>query len=693
MALIRPARRIGALLLLAVVGAHGIAVNGRAGEVVGAQGRVGSLLLRAGAGELAAVPRGVAPGGLSPPGTPIIVATPASALDDVLAATPEDRRDDLVLLCNGDARDRAAAAVGAGAAERLTAGCLFFGVPRAGAAPTFGAEAPPTTLAGPHAAAVAALVESTGPRCAVVDDLDALEPVAHLKLLWSSALWLVCAARGCDVDVAHADHGDLLGALVAELAVECAPAVDLDGLRRYSASLPGVTPSRALAIDELDERNGWFLRRAASAGRAQPTHERLLGEAGVAPERVERAKTGATAAAGRTRWWRHDSGLAFATSDAPRPAAASAVVVGAGMVGSAVARELAKRGARVVVVDARDEPAGALPAGAVVCDDATSGTFAWLNAQGKPGAYGGLNRLGLAMWRRVAPYAEFATFGGSLVASDDDPAPAGGAYAVDADVSVERVAALEPGLEVDASRRFHFYPDEGKADPAEAAAAVRAEAAAAGATFRWGARVTGLLRDGGRATGVSVDGGEIRADAVVLAAGRGVGDAALGAAVPMKHSPGVLAHTRGAGDAARMRPLLVDAATGVHFLQRRSGGFVVGGNLRGYAVASAAPAGEDEAPSLEAGEDLARRAARWLPRVGDAGVAATTLARRVLPEDGLPAVGWSRRAGAYVCASHSAITLAPVLGALAAAELADGVDVDLLADWRPDRFDDDVVAS
>ena len=66
---------------------------------------------------------------------------------------------------------------------------------------------------------------------------------------------------------------------------------------------------------------------------------------------------------------------------------------------------------------------------------------------------------------------------------------------------------------------------------------------------------------------------------------------------------------------------------------------------------------------------------------------------RVLPEDGFPAVGWSRRAGAYVCASHSAITLAPVLGALAAAELADGVDVDLLADWRPDRFDDDVVAS
>ena len=62
--------------------------NGHLGEVIGASGRIGSLLLRAGRGDLAAVPRGVAPGALSPPGTPIIVATPASALGDVLRSTP-----------------------------------------------------------------------------------------------------------------------------------------------------------------------------------------------------------------------------------------------------------------------------------------------------------------------------------------------------------------------------------------------------------------------------------------------------------------------------------------------------------------------------------------------------------------------------------------------------------------------------
>ena len=74
---------------------------GDAGEVIGASGRIGSFLLRAGAGTLAATPRGLAPGSLSPPGTPILVATPVNSLPDVLLSCPSNRRRDLVLLSNG----------------------------------------------------------------------------------------------------------------------------------------------------------------------------------------------------------------------------------------------------------------------------------------------------------------------------------------------------------------------------------------------------------------------------------------------------------------------------------------------------------------------------------------------------------------------------------------------------------------
>ena len=649
-------------LLLLSATAHAIAVNGRQGEVVGARGRIGSLLLRAGGGSLAATPRGVAPGALSPPGTPILVAAPASAVADVLRATPPSRLEDVVLLCNGDARGRATEVVGA-EADGLTYGCLFFGVLSTGAAPTFGAGAPPTVVTGRHAAAVAALIGSCGPRCDVVDR-DALLKAVRLKLVWSAALWLICARHGGDVVDAHAEPD--LELLVDELD----PAVDRAALEAYSRSMPGAVPSKDLALAELADRNGMFLR----SGRPQPTHERLLREVGVDPAEVM------TTAPAPSQWWRHAaSGFGFRARRAARAAPRSAVVVGAGVMGSAVALELATRGVAVTVLDSRPAPATALR-GAVVCEDATSGSWAWLNANGKDAKspeYGGLTRTSLAMWRRQEPYAGLATWCGALLYADGEPQTAGGAYAVD-ELTAEEAAAREPGLK-SKEGRWHLYPDEGRADPAATVATLQKAAEAAGATFRWGATVDGLLPGG---EGVRVDGADVHADAVVLAAG--VGIPALGAPVPMKRSPGVLAHTQPkTGGTTRMRGLVVDAVSGVHFLQRNDGTAVVGGDLKGYAVASSSSM-EDAAPSLDEGARLVDRAAAWLPHVA-APVQATTLAYRVLPEDGYPAVGFTQ-AGSYVCAAHSAITLAPVLSALAVAELLDGVDVDVLEPWRPGRF-------
>ena len=189
------------LLLLVACPVHALQYGrcGSAGEVVGGTGRIGSLLLRSGGGMLAAVPRGLAPGCLSPPGTPILVTAPADALANVLRDTPPQRQADLVLLCNGAAQQLAADVLGEAAAAQITAGCIFFGVLAPGAPPTYGAGAPPTVLAGPHAAATALLIERMGPRCEVVASLDDLAPVVQLKMIWSAVLWLVCAARGCTV--------------------------------------------------------------------------------------------------------------------------------------------------------------------------------------------------------------------------------------------------------------------------------------------------------------------------------------------------------------------------------------------------------------------------------------------------------------------------------------------------------------
>jgi glycine/D-amino acid oxidase-like deaminating enzyme len=58
---------------------------------------------------------------------------------------------------------------------------------------------------------------------------------------------------------------------------------------------------------------------------------------------------------------------------------------------------------------------------------------------------------------------------------------------------------------------------------------------------------------------------------------------------------------------------------------------------------------------------------------------------RPMPQDGLPVVGFVDD-GLFAVVAHSGVTLAPFLAPLVAAELVHNVDLELLDDYRPDRF-------
>ena len=266
------------------------------GEVIGASGRIGSLLLRAGGGLLVPSIRGD-PGALSPRGTPLYVATPASAVPGLLRAVPENRLGDLVLCPNGMMYEVATAVCGAAASAGMTIGVLYFGVLSCGAEPSTGSTAPASVAAGPHAARLAALLDRCSLRCDALPKAADANAAAGAKMMWSSSMWLLCAVHACCIDDVHAQHADQLAALVDELYAEvCASAAadrvlsddvrlvavetSLEQMRAYSSSMPGVVPSRELALEELTERNGWFVRRARTAGRSQPTHEALLRQVG-----------------------------------------------------------------------------------------------------------------------------------------------------------------------------------------------------------------------------------------------------------------------------------------------------------------------------------------------------------------------------------------------------------------------------
>ncbi|MGE0361710.1 MAG: NAD(P)/FAD-dependent oxidoreductase [Vicinamibacterales bacterium] len=375
------------------------------------------------------------------------------------------------------------------------------------------------------------------------------------------------------------------------------------------------------------------------------------------------------------------AGLALAA----RPARLSArapghiAIVGGGIIGASMAYHLARRGARVTVLERATPGSGA-----------TANSFAWINAGSKrPRGYHELNRLGMHGWRRLQHELGgdrlVVQWGGTVQWTRDHGAVEAfraeivaqqrwgyGTRLVDAAELRRLVPLVEPGPVEAAS----FCEEEGTVDPVAATEALLEAARGHGATVRHPAAVTGFDANGARVRGVRLGAETIAADAVVLATGVDLPALArqLGVAVPMKDSPGLLAHTR------PHRRLLerVVVAPGATIKQLPSGKIVSGVDFGG-------------SPSLDTstamGQRLITGASRYLPALAEAALDRVTLGWRVMPADGHPIVGRiAPRSNVYVAAMHSGITLAPAIGQIAAIELLDELEVDLLAPYRLSRF-------
>jgi glycine/D-amino acid oxidase-like deaminating enzyme len=354
------------------------------------------------------------------------------------------------------------------------------------------------------------------------------------------------------------------------------------------------------------------------------------------------------------------------------------VVIGAGILGASITYHLVKRGARVTVLEKTAPASGA-----------TADSFAYLNASTKPSRpYYDLNLQGIAGWRRLQ-----LELGGAL------PLQWGGAvyWRNDAQAGAQLLTTLRgyeewgyDGRRIDEEevRRIlpnatpgHiagavYYGQEGSIDPVGAVNSLFTRAKSLGALLEFPVEVTDLEIAGNRIRGVRTSNGKVEADAVVIAAG--LGSPALaklaGVKLPLEASPGVLAHTA-------PQPRLTDSvvfAPGSTLKQNIDGRVVSSSSFEGSALTLSPE---------EQGIQILKNAARYFPQLEQVAVDRVTVGHRVLPTDGFPVLGFlGNLPNLYVAATHSGVTLAPIIGQFVAQELLDGISVDALNIYRPSRF-------
>ncbi|MET0783575.1 MAG: FAD-dependent oxidoreductase [Leifsonia flava] len=232
------------------------------------------------------------------------------------------------------------------------------------------------------------------------------------------------------------------------------------------------------------------------------------------------------------------------------------IIIGAGIVGAAIARDLSRDGRSVLVIERSAAASGSSGRGEgnILVSDKAPGPELDLAIDARRRwptvareLRGEADALGVDI--------EFEAKGGLVVATTDigaqpllDFAAGQRAVGVRAE-AVDSATAheLEPHLS-DGITAAVWYPDDAQVQPAIATEALLASARRAGGTVRSGVEVlAALLDDSGAIVGVETSAGEFRAPVVINAAGpwSGAVSTALGAPIPVRPRRGmVLVTTR-----------------------------------------------------------------------------------------------------------------------------------------------------
>jgi glycine/D-amino acid oxidase-like deaminating enzyme len=391
------------------------------------------------------------------------------------------------------------------------------------------------------------------------------------------------------------------------------------------------------------------------------------------------------------------SGVLLASAAAPMLAATRGRsvprvgVIGAGIVGASIAMHLARAGARVTVFDRSGPAAGA-----------TRNSFAWVDPWTLDLHYQRLRLRSIAAYRELDRELGLGVVWGGYIDWGSSDAEARDVRELAATLAHTRFAVrpidaaafrrLSPAIEPGPIAAAFYSPVDGHLDPVRVTERFLDVARRYGADARYPAEVTEIATTGDRISGVVTKDGMTVFDHVVIVGGTDTPRllAMLGETLTLAHAPGILAHSASTGIVTRM---VYDGPAGLEFKQMADGSIVGTDseqvpNLPQHAEIREHPMDfpTDILRTLH-GERILGKLAKVMPAAQGVALERLTLGFRVLPTDGLPIVGaLPAIRNAHVVATHSGVTLAPILGRMVADEILQRRLDPILAPYRPERM-------
>lgn len=331
-------------------------------------------------------------------------------------------------------------------------------------------------------------------------------------------------------------------------------------------------------------------------------------------------------------------------------------VVGGGVIGLATALALARRGARVTVVERAAGPASESSGAAA---GIVSLLYPWEHPRPLQ-ALAAFSRDLYPDWCRHLKRATGIAAGWrepGILSFDIDRAAAAERWAADYMQSVERadrerIAALAPAVSSTRGDAL-WLPEAGMVEPRRLAAALADGVARLGVSCLWSSPVERLRIDGKRVTGLTLANGDsLAAGAVVIAAGAWTGAllAPCGVDIPIRPVRGQVIELVGPPD---LLPCIVTAD--YRYMLPRPGGHIVVGS-------TAEEVGFDAMTTPEAADALRAVAATLVPATADLPLHSHWAGLRPGSPDGMPYIGAVADVpGLWLNAGHyrNGITLAP----------------------------------